>query len=126
MRHFAAHGRAGSPDNPPYFNYDILGEMPPILAKGMQAYLSALEVSDELCACLAKARVEPYRTRPIFEVLWSCHQGPTAFPVSVSEAISQFDWTYKDRVLERLWQEQQADRDIDLETWLANREGQGS
>lgn len=99
MRHFATHGQAGSIDLPD-FDYSILGEMLPILAKGVEEYLKALESSPEPCVQLAKARVVPYRNRPIFETLWQCHGRDQSFPVAVGNALRKCDWSYKPERLE--------------------------
>ncbi len=96
MRHFAAHGQASSRDLRD-FDYNILGEMPPILAKGVEEYLKALESNAEPCIQLAKACVAPYRSRPIFDILWQYHGRGQPFPVSVGNGLREFDWIYKPR-----------------------------
>lgn len=95
MRHFAAHGQATSKGKLPEFDYTILGEMPPLLARGMEEYLHGLESNNSLCNQLAMANVVPYRSRPVFDLLWQCHGKTRPFSTSVGEAIRSFDWTYK-------------------------------
>jgi hypothetical protein len=91
MRHFAAHGQADS-EGLPAFDYNILGEIPPILGNGMEEYLKVLESHREPCVQLAKARVVLYRERPIFDVLWQYHGRDQSFPAVVANAIRKNHW----------------------------------
>jgi hypothetical protein len=91
MRHFAAHGQA-SKEGLPAFDYNILREIPRILGNGMEEYLKALESHRELCIQLAKARVVPYRERPIFDALWQYHGRDQSFPAVVANAIRKNHW----------------------------------
>lgn len=94
MRHFAAHGQS-SADDLPDFDYNIFGAMPPLLARGVEEYLRALESRAEPCAQLAKARIEPYRSRPIFDTLWRYHRHDQSFPTIVGDVLRKYDWSYK-------------------------------
>jgi hypothetical protein len=94
MRNFAAHGQASSRDLPD-IDYNILGEMPPLLAKGVEAYLEALESNIEPCVRLAKALVEPYNSRSAFDIIWQCHGRDMSFPISVGDTLRKYNWAYK-------------------------------
>jgi hypothetical protein len=94
MRHFAAHGQADS-KNLPVPDYNILGEMPGLLANGIESYLTALESNEELCNRLAKAHVKPYLQSGIFSFLFTYPGLRESFATSVGNAIRKLDWTYK-------------------------------
>jgi hypothetical protein len=91
MRHFASHGQASS-ENLPAFDYSILGKIPPILGRGIEEYLRAIESYAEPCAQLANARVIPYRDRPIFDVLWQHYGRDRSFPNAIGNALRKYGW----------------------------------
>ncbi len=95
LRHFAAHGQATTATEIKDFDYLLLAEMPPLLATGVQSYLTELMSSEMLASNLARASVAPYRNRPIFDALWGFNADAVSFPKAVAEAIRKSDWSYK-------------------------------
>lgn len=95
MRHFASHGQATSSQPLPQLDYLILAEMPPIIARALESYWSALQNSPVACNMLAQANILPYRNRPIFDALWSISgESPGDYP-ALGDLYGSLDWTFK-------------------------------
>jgi hypothetical protein len=96
LRHFSAHGQATKPDEIKQLDYLVLEEVPPMLGKAVGRYLEELRTEEMLVSSLAKARVTPYRNRPIFDALWSFKAELSYFLRPLPRRFGQ-DWTYKQR-----------------------------
>ncbi len=85
LRHFAAHGQAAAPKLGE-IDYEILDNMPPLVASGLETYWSELQCSEERCNDLAKANIRAFRNWPVFKS-WSLFGEQ-----SVCQMFSKFNW----------------------------------
>jgi hypothetical protein len=83
LQHFAAHGQATTKVDVYEFrdiDDELLGRMPPLLARGLESYWQAIgvhapaEISGPLCNQLARASIAGFRNGPIY-TSWRLFQG---------------------------------------------------
>jgi hypothetical protein len=98
LRNFAAHGQATSRkiDQVAHrfdeIDYEILGEMPPLLADGLARYWDELMRDASLCNRLAKANIIGFRKWPVF-LGWSLFErDESGVYHGVAEIFNKFDW----------------------------------
>jgi hypothetical protein len=92
LRHFAAHGQATAKAAPQSIDFELLAEMPPILAAGLERYWTELNSNDIFCDRLAKANVIAFRQWPVFKV-WSLLQGDaTTGNQTLTQMFGRFIW----------------------------------
>jgi hypothetical protein len=98
LRHFAAHGQATSSEIAPgsyqfgTIDFEILAQMKPLLAKGVDCYWESLKSDAALCDKLAQADVIPLRDLPVF-TSWSLFEADeNGIYHSVEEIFYRFDW----------------------------------
>ncbi len=100
LRHFAAHGQATT--NIRVYEFrdiddEILGHMPPLLARGLENYWQALgpgvpmTVSEPLCNRLARASIAGFRNGPIY-TSWMLFQGDGQGE-SITDIFQRFNWS---------------------------------
>lgn len=90
MRHYASHGQATLKGASPVFDYEILEHMPPLLAKGLDAYWAELGAREDFCNSLARANVLPVRNWPVFQS-WSLFDAGGKHE-SITAIFLRFDW----------------------------------
>jgi hypothetical protein len=95
LRHFTAHGQATVKQNIPPFDFFILERIHPYLSPAMESYWTLLRENELLCNRLAKANIQPYRNRPIFDTLLSFSADENGRYSSIGEVFSKFDWLHK-------------------------------
>jgi hypothetical protein len=99
LRHFAAHGQATSrvTDGGTYqfgnIDYEILSEMPPLIADGMERYWNLLQSDDDLCNRLASANVIALRSWPVLRSWILFEADELGRYRSITEIFEQFDWS---------------------------------
>lgn len=102
LRHFAAHGQATTNTRVYDFrdiDYEILGKMPPLLARGLDEYWNSLgahsrerlEVNELLCNRLARASIAGFRNGPIYNS-WILFQGHGSGE-SITNIFQRFNWS---------------------------------
>lgn len=98
LRHLAAHGQATSDKTIygdykfGYIDYEILGQFPALLAKGLENYWTKLQTDEELCNRLAKANIIALRKWPVF-LSWSLFEADSSGNyLSIEQIFSKFNW----------------------------------
>jgi hypothetical protein len=97
LHNITAQGQSANQSPVRDFDYLILGELPPLIGKGIEAYLTELQSVEELANRLADAGVTPFRNRPIMDSMWGFPADADLYPTSIGNALRSMDWTYKDR-----------------------------
>jgi hypothetical protein len=98
LRHFAAHGQATSKkiDGGTYqfgrIDYEILGEVLPLLADGLARYWNELMHDESLCNRLAKANIIRLRGWPIFLSWRLFEKDEYGVYHGVADIFKRFDW----------------------------------
>ena len=100
IRHFSAHGQAVKKHEIDDRDYLILEKLPPLIGNGMQAYLTELTSNETLGICLARAEIEPYRSRPIVESRGNqidvFRDDMELYPASIGNFLrNKLDWSCK-------------------------------
>jgi hypothetical protein len=91
LRNFAAHGQSNAIGLPAY-DMTILGKFTGLLAQGIEEYINSCENNSEICSFLAKANIQPYRNRPLFDTVWEHRILHDRFAMSVGEYIRGLNW----------------------------------
>jgi hypothetical protein len=91
LRHFAAHGQAALSqfDN---IDYEILNEMPALIACGLERYFDGLLHSILLCNKLARARVTAFRDWPVLKSWLLLERDESGIYHSITEIFKRFNW----------------------------------
>ncbi|MCL4261962.1 MAG: hypothetical protein KJ069_02035 [Anaerolineae bacterium] len=98
LRHFAAHGQATSniTSSGTYkfgnIDYEILSQMPPLIADGLERYWSQLQNDDDLCNMLAQANIIALRNWPVFRSLSLFEKNEKGMYHSITEIFNRFNW----------------------------------
>lgn len=98
LRHFAAHGQAASKkmDEGTYLfrriDYEILGEMSPLLADGLARYWNELIHDESLCNRLARANIIRLREWPIVLSWTRFDRDEFGEYHGVADIFKRFDW----------------------------------
>ena len=75
-----------------YFDYEILEHFPHFLASGIDKYWAELQISEDSCNKLAKAKIIALRKWPVF-LSWSLFGADdTGAYHSIGEIFGRFDW----------------------------------
>ncbi|MCP4416841.1 MAG: hypothetical protein GY805_09475 [Chloroflexi bacterium] len=92
LRHFAAHGQATSNITFGNIDYEILSQMPPLIANGLERYWHQLQNDDDLCNNLAKANIITLRNWPVFKSLSLFERDKKGKYHSITEIFNRFNW----------------------------------
>ena len=97
LRHFAAHGQAtASPGSPVHrlqdIDLEILGHLPPLIARGLEGWWNDLQDSEDLCNRLAKSNVIAFRTWPVFNMWTLFERDAQGRYRTITEIFTKFSW----------------------------------
>ena len=91
LRHFAAHGQATARELGE-IDYEILDNMPSLVASGLDTYWSELQCSKERCNDLAKANIVAFRNWPVFKSWSLFEKNEQGVYQSITRIFSKFNW----------------------------------
>jgi hypothetical protein len=93
LRHYGAHGQAAAKLDFPEYN-EVLPQMPPKLARALEAYWSLLvkESVPDVCNRLARANVVAFREQPIFTSWVVFEKGTDNKYRGVESIFREFNW----------------------------------
>jgi len=94
LRHFAAHGQAAAQFTS--LDSEILGQMPPLLANGLERYWNALQQDEDLCNRLALANIRALRGLPVWRSWSLFERGQAGIYHSITAIFNRFDWRVYD------------------------------
>jgi hypothetical protein len=93
LRHYAAHGQATAHEVK--IDYEILGAMHPLVAKGLGRYWNELIQSENRCNDLAQANIIPLRGWPVKKSWILFERDRFGKYHSVEEIFNRFKWNIK-------------------------------